>query len=80
LARSRRIIPAVPLVPMTTTGIQLCSSTDFTLSHDHGLPMYSGAIKPPMLVPNTTLATYMMTSASMKFGIAMPRNPSNDNP
>ena len=50
------------------------------MSHDHGLPMYSGDISPPMLVPNTTFATYMMTSASMKLGIAMPRNPSNDSP
>ncbi len=65
---------------MTTTGIQLCSSTDFTLSHVHGLPMNSGAIKPPMLVPNTTFATYIITSASMKLGIAMPRNPSSDSP
>ena len=73
-------MPAVPLVPMTTTGIQLCSSTDFTLSQLHGLPMYSGAISPPMLVPNTTFATYIITSASMKWGIAMPRKPRNDSP
>ena len=44
------------------------------------LPMYSGAIKPPIEVPKNTLATYIMTSASMKFGIAMPRKPRNDSP
>src|SRR5712671_1986907 len=36
LARSRRIMLAVPAVPITMTGIQICANTDMILAHDHG--------------------------------------------
>ena len=56
LARKRRIMPAVPDVPITTTGIHKCSRTDSTLSRLQGWFMYSSAISPPMDVPNVTFA------------------------
>jgi hypothetical protein len=73
-------MPAVPPVPITTTGIQMWSSTDLNFSQLHGLSMYSGSIRPPIDRPNQTLAKYIITSASMKFGIAMPRKPRNVRP
>ncbi len=79
-ARILRIMPAVPPTPMTTTGIQLCSRIETILAHDHGLPMNSGPISPPIDVPKMTLAKYSMTSASMKLGMAMPRKPRSDKP
>src|SRR3984893_3344339 len=36
LARSRRIMLAVPAVPITMTGIQICANTDMILAHVHG--------------------------------------------
>ena len=36
-ARSRRIMPAVPDVPMTITGIHRCSSTERNLAQPHRL-------------------------------------------
>src|SRR5579872_1454199 len=37
LARNRRIMLAVPAVPMTTTGTHIWAMTEPTLPHDHGL-------------------------------------------
>ena len=79
-ARILRIMPAVPPVPITITGIQMCSNSDFHFAHVHGLSMNSGSIRPPIDVPNQTLARYIITSASMKLGIAMPRKPSSVSP
>ena len=79
-ARILRIMPAVPLVPMTMTGIQMWSSTDLNFAQLHGLSTYSGSIRPPIDRPNQTFAKYIITSASMKFGIAMPRKPSSVRP
>ena len=56
LARSRRIMPAVPAVPMTMTGIHRCSSTETNFAKLIGRSMYSGSMSPPMEVPKTTLA------------------------
>src|SRR5436190_16228489 len=36
LARSRRIMLAVPAVPITMTGIQICARTDIAFDHDQG--------------------------------------------
>src|SRR6266566_1490744 len=36
LARSRRIMLAVPAVPITMTGIQICARTEIALGNDHG--------------------------------------------
>ena len=52
LARSRRIIEAVPEVPITITGIQRCSRTDCILAQLIGASMNSGSISPPIEVPN----------------------------
>jgi len=51
LARRRRIIPAVPEVPMMTTGIQMCSKTERNFPQDSGASTYSESIRPPMDVP-----------------------------
>ena len=51
LARSRRIIAAVPAVPMTMTGIHRCASTDSALPQLHGLSTYIGSISPPIEMP-----------------------------
>ena len=75
LARRRRIIAAVPEVPMTTTGIHRCSSTDRNFAQLIGRSMYSGSINPPIEVPNTTFAKYSSTRARRKFGVARPRKP-----
>ena len=80
LARSRRIIPAVPEVPMTTTGIHKCSRTETTLSQLQGWSIYSGSIRPPIDVPNTTLAKYNIINANRKFGVAKPKRPINVSP
>ena len=55
-ARRRRIIPAVPDVPITTTGIHRCSITDTNLPQLMGSPRYSGSMSPPMDVPKCTFA------------------------
>src|SRR6185295_4584785 len=72
LARRRRIMPAVPEVPMTITGIQRCSSTERNLPQLQGWPRYSGSMMPPTERPNSTLAKYISTSASRKLGVARP--------
>ena len=74
-ARRRRIIAAVPEVPMTTTGIHRCSSTDTNFGQLMGWSTNSGSIRPPIDVPNTTFAKYRSTRARRKFGVASPRNP-----
>ena len=51
LARSRRIIPAVPDVPITSTGTQRCSRSDRTLPMVHGWSIYFAAINVPIDVP-----------------------------
>ena len=56
LARRRRIMAAVPEVPITMTGIQRCSSTDINLALLQGWPMNSASMRPPMDVPKYTLA------------------------
>ena len=55
-ARSLRIIPAVPDVPITTTGIHRCSSTETSFPQLMGCPRYSGSMRPPIDVPKCTLA------------------------
>ena len=72
LARRRRIMPAVPEVPITSTGIHRWESTDIILSMDQDLPRYSGSMIPPTARPNSTLAKYISTSASRKLGVARP--------
>ena len=42
--------------------------------------MNSGAHQPADRRAEQTLAKYIITSASMKFGMAMPRKPSSDSP
>ena len=74
-ARSRRIIAAVPEVPMTITGIHRCSRTERAFAQLQGSPRNSGAMMPPIESPNPTLAKYMSTSASRKFGVARPIYP-----
>ncbi len=56
LARKRRIIEAVPEVPMTTTGTQRWAKIDATLPQLQGWSMYTGSMRPPIEVPNQTLA------------------------
>ncbi len=56
LARSRRIMPAVPAAPITKTGIQRCLSTETPLARLQGLSRYCGSINPPIEMPNLTLA------------------------
>jgi hypothetical protein len=48
LARSRRIMPAVPDMPMTITGMTRCWATDQALARLIGCSMYSGSIRPPI--------------------------------
>ena len=49
-----RIIPAVPAVPITMTGIQRCCNTETAFAGDQGWSMYCGSISPPIDVPNQT--------------------------
>ena len=56
LARNRRIIAAVPAVPMTTVGTIRCARIDSALATLQGWPIYSGAISPPTDRPNQRLA------------------------
>ena len=72
LARRRRIMPAVPEVPITITGIQRCVSTEPNLAQLQALSRYSGSMMPPIARPNSTLAKYISTSAKRKFGVARP--------
>ena len=65
-------MPAVPEVPITITGIHRCSITERALPQLQGWPRYSGSMMPPIESPNCTLAKYMSTSASRKFGVARP--------
>ena len=65
-------MPAVPEVPITITGIHRCSSTERALPQLQGSPRYSGSMMPPIERPNCTLAKYISTSASRKFGVARP--------
>ena len=51
LARSLRIIDAVPEVPITITGTARCCNTDFILPQVQGWSRYSAAIKPPIEMP-----------------------------
>ncbi len=53
---------------------------DFALAQLIGSPRYCWSIRWPMDVPNQMLAKYMRISASMKFGIAMPRRPRKVSP
>ena len=80
LARMRRIMAAVPDVPMTMTGMIMCSSTDPNLAQLIGSLMYLGSIRPPIDVPNHTLAKYIITRASRKLGVASPIRPRNVKP
>ena len=62
--------------PMTITGIQRCSQHRRDLGPAHRLVDDTpGSIRPPIEVPNQTLARYIRTSASRKFGVARPRRP-----
>src|SRR5688572_4587542 len=56
LARSRRIMPAVPGRPITSTGIHRCDRIDWNLSQLHAAPMYCGSIKPPIEMSKYSLA------------------------
>ena len=68
-------MPAVPDVPITMTGTHRWSSTDTNLAQLIGCPTNRGSISPPIDVPNQTLARYISTSASRKFGVARPSSP-----
>src|SRR3546814_14152511 len=48
LARSRRIIAAVPAEPITSIGIHRWFTPDTTLAADPGAPLYCGSIRPPV--------------------------------
>ena len=65
-------MPAVPEVPITITGIHKWDSIDANLGQLMGWFRNSGPIMPPMDKPNCTLAKYINTSASRKFGVARP--------
>ena len=73
-------MPAVPEVPMTTTGTQRCSSTDIAFAVVHGWSMYCSSISVPIEVPNQMLARYIRISANRKFGVASPIKPRNVSP
>ncbi|MNL61894.1 hypothetical protein D3C87_1858680 [compost metagenome] len=75
LARRRRIMPAVPAVPMMRTGIQICSRIDLNFGQLIAWFRYSRSIRWPMEMPNQILAKYIRISASMKLGMAMPSRP-----
>ena len=61
-------MPAVPEVPITITGTQRCASTEPNFAQLIGWSRYCGSIRPPIEVPNQTLAKYRSTSASRKLG------------
>ena len=52
-ARMTRIIPAVPDVPMTITGIHRCHSRSTNRANDQLAFWNSGENSPPALTPNT---------------------------
>lgn len=54
-ARKRRIMAAVPEVPMTMVGTIRCASTDMALSKLQGWSMYCGSMSPPTDRPNQRL-------------------------
>ena len=70
-----RISAAAPEVPTTKTGIQMCFSRSTNLAQLQGSPRYSGLTRPPTDWPKYLKATYIITSASRKFGTASPRKP-----
>ena len=80
LARSVRTMPAVPAVPMITTGIQMCDRIERNLSQLIASPRNCWSIRLPIDTPNQMLAKYIITSASMKLGTAMPARPINVSP
>jgi len=80
LARSLRIMLAVPAVPTMMTGIQRCSRIDFALAQLIGWLRYCWSMRWPTEVPNQILAKYMRISANRKFGIAMPMRPRKVSP
>ena len=64
-----RIIPAVPPTPSTTIGSQICLSRSTTFGQFHsGCVAKSGDSRPPMLIPNHSLAAYISSNARRKAG------------
>ena len=56
LARRRRIMPAVPAVPITMTGMTMCSAIEANFAQLIGWSMNCASIRWPIEVPNQTLA------------------------
>ncbi|MNW09082.1 hypothetical protein D3C71_2059930 [compost metagenome] len=73
-------MPAVPAAPTMTTGIQICSRIDFAFAQLIGSARNFWSMRWPIEMPNQILAKYIMISASMKFGMAMPISPISDRP
>ena len=77
-ARTVRMMPQVPEVPMTISGIRHRPRNSGTYSHRMPFCSISVLNSPRYTSPVFTYTTYMMMMASRKFGVAVPIKPMKD--
>ena len=78
LARVILISPAVPATPTTTIGIHRWEIRSSSLPRFQAASAYSGENSPPTLWPKYRNPMYIITSASMNSGTAIPMKPRKD--
>ena len=77
LLRKIRIPPAVPEVPITTTGAIKWTNKSHALAKDHGAYSYSPEKSPPTATSKYAKKIYISTRPNKKSGIDIPMNPTN---